>query len=375
MTKDNEEKGGSRRSILDDFAAKAEDEKKGGPAAEGAGADGDGEPTASAGGCDTHAIPAADDEDEPKFDAAATLVRKAEPVAPEADNGDGSEDKGADAEGRDDDARAEAEKDKMSALDSLLAQHGNRPAEASPAQRAEQPTIAMGAVEEEDGGGQAEAQDETFAPEPQPEKKGGAGRKAVIAIGIVAAMAVLVLIGTSLGTMAAQQAVQARNIESAQTSNSTSGTHEQSGDSNAQAAENATLAPAQSQEQAGQSATSNTVQAVCEHDWQPEAETVHHDAVTKEVTVPGSEYTETEYHTLCNTCNEQVDGKTAEHKAATGHAGFTRNVPVKVTKKNPDTTQTVEVEAAYDEKKWTKEKCSKCGAEREVGEHSEKVEQ
>ncbi len=364
MTKDNEEKDGSRRSILDDFAAKAEDDKK------------DGEPAAPAEGCDTHAIPAAgpDDEDEPKFDAAATLVRKAEPVAPEADGGPGADEKGADAEGREDDAKAEAEKDKMSALDSLLAQHGNRPAEASPAQRAEQPTVAMGAVEEESAvSDQDETRDEAAVLEPQPEKKGGAGRKAVIAIGIVAAMAVLVLIGTSLGTMAAQQAVQARNIESAQTGNSTSGTHEQSGDSNAHAAEDAALAPAQSQEQAGQPATSNTVQAVCEHDWQPEAETVHHDAVTKEVTVPGSEYTETEYHTLCNTCNEQVDGKTAEHKAATGHAGFTRNVPVKVTKKNPDTTQTVEVEAAYDEKKWTKEKCSKCGAEREVGEHSEKA--
>lgn len=351
MTKDNEEKDGSRRSILDDFAAKAEDEKKDSPIAEGDGAGKDGEPAARAEGCDTHAIPSAgpDDEDELKFDAAATLVRKA-------------------------DAKAEAEKDKMSALDSLLAQHGNRPAEASPAQRAEQPTVAMGAVEEESAvSDQDETRDEAAVLEPQPEKKGGVGRKAVIAIGIVAAMAVLVLIGTSLGTMAAQQAVQARNIESAQTGNSTSGTHEQSGDSNAQAAEDATLAPAQSQEQAGQPATSNTVQAVCEHDWQPEAETVHHDAVTKEVTVPGSEYTETEYHTLCNTCNEQVDGKTAEHKAATGHAGFTRNVPVKVTKKNPDTTQTVEVEAAYDEKKWTKEKCSKCGAEREVGEHSEKA--
>lgn len=359
MSEESNESG-RRPSILDAFIKEAEEKK----AEEAAAAEEAADKAPEAAG--ERAIPdSADEEADEGFDAAASLVKPAAAVG--------------------DDAAADAEKDKqeaLDALDTLLAQRGTHSVEDSPIadpRLADRVTVEMDPVAdgEQQGEGDADGDpsDEATESAEQADEFGQAKRNpakiAMLVIGGIATAAILVLIGTSLGTMAAQQAVEARNIESTQTVTNNS-THEQASDANAQKAEDATLLPAQ--DGTGSTAANGTAQAVCEHDWQPEAETKHHDAVTKEVTVPGSTYTDTEYHTLCNVCNEQIDGKTAEHKAATGHTGYTTNVPVKVTKKNPDTTQTVEVEAAYDEKVWTKEKCSKCGAEREVGEHSEKVE-
>ena len=358
--------GGRRPSILDAFTKEAEEKKA--EQEDQAKADEAAAEEAEPAAVGERAIPdSADDEADEAFDAAASLVKPAAAV------------------GDDENLEADADKDKqdaLDALDSLLAQRGTHSVEDSPIadpRLAERETVEMDAVgdgETQDEGEALEAEGDEAAEGEAAADEGGQPKRnpakiAMLVIGGIAAAAILVLIGTSIGTMAAQQTIEARNIESTQTVTNSS-THEQSADSNAQKAEDATLAPAQD----GSSATAanGTAQAVCEHDWKPEAETKHHDAVTKEVTIPGSTYTETEYHTLCNVCHEQIDGKTAEHKAATGHVGYTTNVPVKVTKQNPDTTQTVEVEAAYDEKVWTKEKCSKCGAEREVGEHSEKVE-
>lgn len=374
MSKDND--NGERRSILDAFAEdqspEAEDEQaETAEDAETESVEDEDAPTDQTAG--ERAIPDGDDEAddpaEPKFDASAPLVRPAEPVS--------DEEGAADVNGEE--SRAEA--DKKNALDTLLAQRGTHSVEDEPIEDprlAERATAVLDPVEAEGGEDEEvedeegeEAYEEDLGYDDQQKKKATPGKIALIAIGGIAAVCILVGIGASIGTMAAQEAVQARNIESTQ-SNAVSGTHEQTSDSNAQKAEDATLAPATDQGTSN-TAQTGTTQAVCEHDWQPVATTVHHDAVTKEETVAGSTYVETEYHTLCNVCHEQIDGKTSEHKAATGHNGFTSNVPVKVTKKNPDTTQTVEVEAAYDEKTWTKEKCTKCGAEREVGEHSEKV--
>ena len=202
-----------------------------------------------------------------------------------------------------------------------------------------------------------EPPDEAAAPGVE-EPKGKKGH-AALPIAIMAAF-VLVLLGCVIGSLGHQQSEEAKNIESSQTQRTPAAQQDGSASS---AVQDTSPAEAPTVESA----------TACEHEWEPEAETRHVDAVTKEVTVPGVEYTETEYHTLCNVCKEQIDGKVAEHDSETGHSGATTNVPIKVTKKTPDTTATEEVEAAYDVRVWSKERCSKCGEERDVSEQIEKI--
>lgn len=93
-----------------------------------------------------------------------------------------------------------------------------------------------------------------------------------------------------------------------------------------------------------------TADALDEPTWSKRYVMVHHDAVTHEVSHPAEYETVTEYHTVCNDCGAQIDGKAQEHIDSTGHSGYTRNVPVNVTKVAKEAwTETVTDVAAYDE--------------------------
>ena len=68
----------------------------------------------------------------------------------------------------------------------------------------------------------------------------------------------------------------------------------------------------------------------CDHQWRTLGLYEQTEAATHEEEVPAVVETVEEPHTVCNTCYAVVDGATAEHTAATGHAGFTTDVPVPV---------------------------------------------
>lgn len=218
--------------------------------------------------------------------------------------------------------------------------------------------------------------------EPDPAKmpaapKGRIGKKAALAACAVCGIgAAAIVIGVTMGTLAAQTQVKANDIPSAEQA--------QSGNNEASAFQDqdATTLPAQGGEAiatgeavASAGSAAQPASETCEHDWQPEATERDVDATFEEVDVPATYEEVTEYHTLCNVCYEQIDGKVAEHRAATGHKGATKNVPVKVNRlKTEAHKETRQAAPAHKERVWTKEKCSKCGAERDVEEHVETVE-
>lgn len=65
-----------------------------------------------------------------------------------------------------------------------------------------------------------------------------------------------------------------------------------------------------------------------EHDWTVTYKTVHHDAVTHTETVEPDYADETSYHTVCNDCNQIIDGIADQHIRETGHSGYSTNVPI-----------------------------------------------
>lgn len=87
-----------------------------------------------------------------------------------------------------------------------------------------------------------------------------------------------------------------------------------------------------------------------EHDWAVLYETVEHDAEThEEVIQPVYEHV-TAHHSVCNECNDIIDGHAQEHVDATGHSGFSTNVPVEETRLvSEGRVETVIDEPAYDE--------------------------
>lgn len=66
----------------------------------------------------------------------------------------------------------------------------------------------------------------------------------------------------------------------------------------------------------------------CAHEWRDDYRIEHVEATTHEVEHPATYATVTVERTVCNVCGEAIDGKTAEHKAETGHEGYTTSVPV-----------------------------------------------
>lgn len=70
-------------------------------------------------------------------------------------------------------------------------------------------------------------------------------------------------------------------------------------------------------------------------------------AKTETVHRPAETETVTEMHTVCNTCKSNIDDDPQGHIDQTGHAGFTRNVPVSYIRyKTQARDETVEVEPA-----------------------------
>lgn len=75
-------------------------------------------------------------------------------------------------------------------------------------------------------------------------------------------------------------------------------------------------------------ADDETVQQACEHDWTMTYKTVHHDAVTHTETVEPVYASKTSYHTVCNECQQTIDGIADQHIRDTGHSGYSTNVPI-----------------------------------------------
>lgn len=99
------------------------------------------------------------------------------------------------------------------------------------------------------------------------------------------------------------------------------------------------------------------------HTWTPLTETLHHDAVTQEIYHPAEYETKTVSHTICNVCQAVVDNAAVEHQEATGHIGYTTNVPRQETVKVKDAwTETTVVTPAYDEQIIKGSICLDCGA-------------
>ena len=99
-----------------------------------------------------------------------------------------------------------------------------------------------------------------------------------------------------------------------------------------------------------------------EHDWAIGYETVHHDAQTHEEIVQPVYETVITYHSVCNECNELIDGHAAEHIVITGHSGYSTNVPVEETRKVADgRIDVIEDSPEYDELVATGRTCTICG--------------
>ena len=99
-----------------------------------------------------------------------------------------------------------------------------------------------------------------------------------------------------------------------------------------------------------------------EHDWAIDYETVHHDAQTHEEIVQPVYETVITNHSVCNECNELIDGRAAEHIVITGHSGYSTNVPVEETRKVADgRIDVIEDSPEYDELVATGRTCTICG--------------
>lgn len=99
-----------------------------------------------------------------------------------------------------------------------------------------------------------------------------------------------------------------------------------------------------------------------EHDWAIDYETIHHDAQTHEEIVQPVYETVITYHSVCNECNELIDGHAAEHIVITDHSGYSTNVPVEETRKVSDgRIDVIEDSPEYDELVATGRTCTICG--------------
>ncbi|HIY83867.1 MAG TPA: hypothetical protein H9823_08495 [Candidatus Rubneribacter avistercoris] len=105
----------------------------------------------------------------------------------------------------------------------------------------------------------------------------------------------------------------------------------------------------------------------CEHDWTMTYKSVHHDAVTHTETVDPAYDTKTSYHSVCNDCEEVIDGVATQHIKDTGHSGYSTNVPITdEVLVSEGYTREVTDTPAYDETVADKMVCTICGEERPV---------
>lgn len=180
----------------------------------------------------------------------------------------------------------------------------------------------------------------------------------IIVISAIVVAVLTLLGGSAIGTMIAAQTNNSgiKNIEAS--------------DINRQ--QDSSQIPYEANPSSQNSATTfnpDNFQANCVHDWQPVIQTRDIPAETKTVDVPEVTETYTAYHTVCNTCKAIIDGAVKEHQNKTGHSGYTTGVPRQETRViTPATTKTEEISPARTEEFWNQEKCSKCGAVRDVQE-------
>lgn len=103
----------------------------------------------------------------------------------------------------------------------------------------------------------------------------------------------------------------------------------------------------------------------CEHDWTVTYKTVHHDAVTHTENVPPVYEAKTSYHTVCNDCQQTIDGIADAHIKDTGHSGYSTNVPITgEVLVSEGFTREVTDSPAYDESVPDKLVCTLCGEEK-----------
>lgn len=119
--------------------------------------------------------------------------------------------------------------------------------------------------------------------------------------------------------------------------------------------------------EAAETPSGSQAESECEHDWKVVTKTEHVDEKTETVEVPAVWETSTRPETVCNACMAIVTGKEAEHTAATGHAAFTRNVPVEASRIVSEArTETRVVQEAGDvERPSGFDVCTRCGAQRQ----------
>lgn len=119
--------------------------------------------------------------------------------------------------------------------------------------------------------------------------------------------------------------------------------------------------------EAAETRSGSQAESACEHDWKVVTKTEHVDEKTETVEVPAVWETSTRPETVCNACMAIVTGKEAEHTAATGHAAFTRNVPVEASRIVSEArTETRVVQEAGDvEVPSGFDVCTRCGAQRQ----------
>ena len=98
------------------------------------------------------------------------------------------------------------------------------------------------------------------------------------------------------------------------------------------------------------------------HDWTVTYRTVHHDAETHTEHVDAVYRARTTYHTVCNECEQVIDGIADQHIKDTGHSGYSTNVPIEDTvMESAAYDKVVTDKDAWDETVPDKMVCATCG--------------
>lgn len=155
---------------------------------------------------------------------------------------------------------------------------------------------------------------------PARRKKHGSRKAAAAALG-AGAVAIAVIAGAGIASIASRTAIDSGRED----------TYEQ--------AQAGTGADAQEPSASQGSSGGAAAQAVHEHSWQPQYGVVHVDRQAHVEHRAAVAEAQAVRETVCNRCQAVITGKTAEHRAETGHDAWTTNVPV---------MEEVEVEPARD---------------------------
>ena len=133
----------------------------------------------------------------------------------------------------------------------------------------------------------------------------------------------------------------------------------------------APTATEQKADDGGQESSGKEEEPVCDHDWTMTYKTVRHDAVTHTETVAPVYASKTSYHTVCNDCEQTIDGIADQHIKETGHSGYSTNVPITgEVLVSEGYSHEVTDTPAYDETVPDKVVCTICGESKPVTDDS-----